>query len=72
MQVKSPLYDTLFRLRKNDQEGFRRFIEAFDLEYRARLDDWIRAKPEDLAKFQGAALTYQGLLDLLKHILAAS
>jgi hypothetical protein len=72
LQTKNALYDNLIRFRRNDPEGFRRLVEALEVEYRAYLDDWVMGKSEDLAKFQGAALAYRQFLELFKHVLTAS
>jgi hypothetical protein len=72
VKVKSPFFEALQRWRRNDPEGFKRLVDGFEIEYRARLDEWVRGKPEDLAKLQGAALAYQNLSELFKHILTTS
>ncbi|HXK19669.1 MAG TPA: hypothetical protein VNG33_17785 [Polyangiaceae bacterium] len=60
------------RWRSRDQEGLRRFVDAMEDEYRKRVDDWVQAPPETLAKLQGAALALREHLEFFKYQLTVS
>ena len=66
------MQEELMRWRARDQEGLRRFVDAWEAEYRSRLDNWVQADPDRVMKLQGAALAMREHLEFFKFCLTAS
>ena len=62
--------EEIHRWRSTDQASLRRFTEALEAEYRRRLDDWVQADSDRIARLQGAALVFREFLEFFKYILA--
>lgn len=66
------MFEAISRLYKSDPEGFKRFVAVLEQQYYQDLDTWVQAKPEELAKKQGAALATKIFLETFKDVLRRS